>query len=68
MSRGTNDGASQANAFEVLLLDVADYTLTLYPYNGYSNGVSELHGDVKVVSKTGGSMSSRLEFGWCVEI
>ena len=68
LGRGTGDGASQANSFEVLLLDNADYTLQLFPYNGYSNGVSELHGDVKVINKAGGSMSSRLEFGWCVEI
>ena len=68
IGRGTGDGASQANSFEVLLLDNADYTLELFPYNGYSNGVSELHGDVKVINKSGGSMSSRLEFGWCVEI
>ena len=71
LGRGNSDGSSRENAFEVELIDNENYTLKLYSYNSRNedNGdVNELHGDIKMVTKEGKSISDRLEYGWCLQM
>jgi len=63
LGRGTNDGASEVNAYEV---DLIKDVLTLYTYNINNDGVDEFHGDLSYKSPTTyGEYLAEVEFGCC---
>ena len=54
MARGYGDGTSSENAYEVDLISISQFSLTLFTYNTRSDdGINELRGELEFKTKKG---------------